>query len=110
MTAMPSFANFSAAGSRSGHPERQSEAGENVFDLIERFTSEVLGGEHLALRALHQVSECTNVRVLQAVGRTKEKIKLFDGLGNNSRETRIDFRLRSPSAFLPPVPERAEVA
>src|SRR6185369_3098476 len=47
-------AHLAGAGRRElGHAERQAEAGEDVFDLVERLAAEVLGREHLALGALN---------------------------------------------------------
>src|SRR5688500_2081131 len=78
-----------------GHPahaERQTEAGENIFDLIERLPSEVLGGEHLALGPLYQIPERTDVGILEAVRGTDGEVELFDRLGQHLGHARIDFR------------------
>src|SRR6185503_5031171 len=43
------LAHARAAGGDAGHAERQPEARQDVFDLVERLAAEVLGGEHFAL-------------------------------------------------------------
>src|SRR5258707_872653 len=74
------------------HTERQPEAGENVFDLVERLAAEVLGGEHLPLGALHEVAQRADVRVLQAIRGANREIELLDRLGQHLGQARIAFR------------------
>ena len=49
------------------HPEAEPHLREDLFDLVQRFTAEVLGLQHLGFRLLHQFADALNVSVLQAV-------------------------------------------
>src|SRR5215472_8221899 len=55
------------------HSEIEPHAIQDVLDLIERFLPEVLGGQHLALRALHQIANGPDVGILEAVVRAHRK-------------------------------------
>src|SRR5437868_8242147 len=69
-----------AAARNARHAERQAEARENVFDLIERFAAEVLRRKHLALGALNEITEGADVCVLEAVRGADGEVELFDRL------------------------------
>src|SRR5947209_20143304 len=84
------LSHLAAAGARAGHPEREAEACEDVFDLVERFAAEVLRRQHLAFGALHQVAERADVRVLQTVRRADGEIELFDRFRQHLRHARLD--------------------
>src|SRR5512140_1571704 len=43
------------------HAQRQSHAGEDLFDFLERLATEVLGLEHVGLGLLHELADVADV-------------------------------------------------
>src|SRR5512140_1404256 len=92
LLALKLLPHLATSGGNAGHAERQTQAGENVFDLVERLAAEVLGGEHLALGPLHQIAQSADVGVLEAVRGADGEVELLDRLGKHLRQARVDFR------------------
>src|SRR5687767_12435398 len=68
------------------HAEAQAEPRQQLLQLLERLAAEVLGLEHLALAAPHQIAQGVDVGVLQAVRRAHREIELVDALGEQRVE------------------------
>src|SRR5258707_5726602 len=49
------------------HSQTETHLSEDLFDLVQRFTPEVLGLQHFGFRFLNQFADGLNVRVFQAV-------------------------------------------
>src|SRR5256714_15314723 len=61
-----------------GHAEVKPHAVQYLLDLVQRLLAEVLRREHLALRALDEVADGSDVGVLQAVVGAHRKLKLVN--------------------------------
>src|SRR4026209_885711 len=49
------------------HPEVKSDSVQDLFDFIERLLAQILGGQHFTFAALYQISERSNVSILQTI-------------------------------------------
>src|SRR5262249_5017825 len=60
------------------HAQRQAHVREDLFDLLQRLTAEVLGLEHVLLGPLNELADERDVRVLEAVRRANRELELLD--------------------------------
>src|SRR4051812_46358478 len=59
------------------HPQREPHVGEDLFDLLQGLATEILRLEHVLLRALNELTDQGDVRVLEAVGRANRELELL---------------------------------
>ena len=69
---------------------------ENLFDLVERFVTEVFGSKHLLLALLNQLADIFDIGVLQAVLRAHRKLELV----NAAKQIVVQRNRRSVIALL----------
>src|SRR5437773_9926629 len=60
------------------HPKVEAHAAQNVANLAQRLFAEVLGGQHFALRPLHQIANGLDARVLQAIIGADRKLQFVN--------------------------------
>src|ERR1700677_2314311 len=60
------------------HPQGQPHVREDLLDLLQALPAEVLRLQHVLLRALHELTDEGDVRVLEAVRRADRELQLVD--------------------------------
>src|SRR4029077_6982675 len=60
------------------HPERKTHVCQDLLDLLQALSSEILRLEHVLLASLNELADELDVRVLQAVGAPHAELELVD--------------------------------
>src|SRR5699024_5632389 len=77
------------------HSQSQATCGQDFFDLIERFATQVRGFEQFVFSTLNQIANVVDVFCFQAVGRAYGELEII----YRAQQDRVDLRLCTLRGF-----------